>query len=132
MDGSGRLVGGWKGRYTLNSVKDGLTHTIFFGEKAVSAKFEGEPGGWGDGSIYNGAEPGTAMRIGGFGIPIAPSRNIVAPGPGTVPVFGSYHPAMSNFSMGDGSVQTFAVSMSEDVLRKLCSRNDGEVVTFEQ
>lgn len=133
VDGSGRLIGGWKGRYDFSDIsRDGLSNTIFFGEKAVSSKYEREPGGWGDGCIYNGAEPGTAMRLGGFGMGIANTRNIEAPGPGTVPIFGSYHTALSNFAMGDGSVKTIMTRIDEDVLRKLCSRNDGEVVTLEQ
>lgn len=127
----GRLEGGWKGRYTFADVTDGLSNTIFVGEKAVSSDNLREPGGWGDGCIYSGSEPGTAMRLGGFGMAIARSKVIDAPGPGTVPVFGSFHPSTCNFAMGDGSVQSIANRIDVDVLRKLCARNDGEVVAIE-
>lgn len=133
IGGNGQLVNFPKGRYNFASVNgDGLTNTIFLGEKAVSIRFEGEPGGWGDGSIYNGEEPGVAMRLGGFGMGIATSKNIETPGPGTIPIFGSYHPSSTNFTMGDASVQTLRNTLDEDVLRKLCSRNDGEVVSLDQ
>ena len=128
---NGRLVKSPIGRYSFRDVNsDGLTNTIFFGEKAVSFKFEQEPGGWGDGCIYNGEEPGTAMRIGGFGVGIAANSDIPSPGPGDTAVFGSYHSSTTNFVMGDGSVQTLSNQTDEDVLRKLCSRNDGEIVSL--
>lgn len=128
---SNRLVNGMKGRYRLADVTDGLTQTVFIGEKAVSTFGETQPGGWGDGSIYNGEEPGTAMRLGGPGFGLARTIRIEAPGPGAIPVFGSYHPQLVNFSMGDGSVQGLSVDTDEETLRRLCSRNDGSTVSFE-
>ncbi len=126
-----QLLTGPVGRYSFSDVSnDGLSNTIFLGEKAVSLQHELEPGGWGDGCIYDGNEPGTAMRLGGFGLPIAKTINIPAPGPGAIPVFGSYHPQTTNFVMGDGSVHSLSNITDENVLRKLCSRNDGEVVTL--
>lgn len=127
----GRLLGGWKGRYRFSDIVDGLSNTIFVGEKAVSISHQREPGGWGDGCIYNGSEPGTTMRLGGFGMPISQSRVVPAPGPGTVPVFGSYHPTICNFTLGDASVQSLASRIDPNVLRQLCGRNDGEVVALE-
>ncbi len=123
-----RLTGGGVGRYRMSDVHDGLTTTIFLGEKAVSTYGELQPGGWGDGSIYNGEEPGTAMRLGGPGFAIARTIRIEGPGPGTIPVFGSYHPGVCNFVMGDGSVQSLEAMMSEETLRRLCSRDDGVYV----
>lgn len=127
----GRLVAGERGRYSFRDIIDGQSNTIFLGEKAVSSDHLGEPGGWGDGCIYSGSQPGTFMRLGGIGLPIASQRKLPTPGPGSVPVFGSYHPAGSNFSMGDGSTHFIPAATDEDVLRRLCSRNDGEVVSLE-
>jgi prepilin-type N-terminal cleavage/methylation domain-containing protein len=118
-----------RGRYRLNDIQDGLTHTIFIGEKAVSWYHRGEPGGWADGSIYNGSEPGTFMRLGGFGLPIQSGSDIPEPGPGAVPTFGSDHRSVCNFVFGDCSTRSLANFTDQDVLRRLCSRNDGEFVS---
>ncbi len=53
--------------------------------------------------------------------------DIPTPGPGTVPTFGSIHPAVCNFVFGDGSTKSLAGITDQDVLRRLCSRNDGEI-----
>lgn len=126
-----RLLNGMRGRYRLADVTDGLTQTLFIGEKGVSTFGEQKPGGWGDGSIYNGEEPGTAMRLGGPGFALARTIRIEAPGPGAIPVFGSYHPQIVNFTLGDGSVQALSVATDEETLRRLCSRNDGSTVSFD-
>ncbi len=126
-----RLIHGPKGRYRMTDIQDGLSHTLFIGEKAVSYWGERQPGGWGDGCIYSGEEPGTAMRLGGIGFGLAPTYRIDAPGPGSIPIFGSHHPGFVNFSVGDGSVQTLSVSIAEETLRRLCARDDGTITSFE-
>lgn len=126
-----RLTQGERGRYKFADVLDGLTNTIFLGEKAVDRNAMRQAGGWGDGSTYNGSEPGTIMRLGGIGLGIADSSDIGAPGPGTIPMWGSSHPQIANFVMGDASVQTLAASTDEDTLRRLSSREDGEVVSLD-
>lgn len=126
-----QLVTGERGRYAFKDVLDGLSTTIFIGEKAVDRHAMRRPAGWGDGSIYSGSEPGTIMRLGGIGFGIAGSTEIGAPGPGAVPVYGSSHPQIANFLFGDGSVSVLKDTTSEDALRRLCSRVDGEVVSRE-
>ena len=128
---SNRLESRAKGRYKLADVTDGTSNTIFIGEKAVNIDFMGNPGGWGDGSIYNGDDPGTAMRIGGYGMQLAATTRFGAPGPGAIPVFGSSHPAVVNFLFGDGSVRNLTKSTDEETLRRLFSRNDGMVVSVD-
>ncbi len=113
-----------RGRYKLADMTDGLSHTVFLGEKSVNSSHLGEPGGWGDGSIYNGNEPGTFMRLGGLGLPIQNDGDL-QPGPGAIPTFGSAHASTCNFAFGDGSSRSISELIDEEVLQKLCSRNDG-------
>lgn len=127
----GMLVHGEKGRYKFRDVLDGLSNTLFIGEKAVNQEFALNPGGWGDGCIYNGNEPGTFMRLGGYGMGLAETRYFGAPGPGAIPVFGSHHPQVVNFVFGDGHVASLATMTDEETLRRLCARNDGEVVQID-
>lgn len=123
-----RLEKGFKSRYRFTSVTDGLTHTIFVGEKYLDQDHLREPEGWGDGSIYNGDQPATFTRIGGIGLPMASSQSESFP-PGESPVWGSTHPGTVNFVLGDGSVQAYNINMDEEVLFRLCSRNDGQPVS---
>jgi prepilin-type N-terminal cleavage/methylation domain-containing protein len=122
-----RLTGRPKGRYRFVSIRDGLSNTILVGEKAVARDYMGEPGGWGDGAIYNGEEPGTVVRLGGLGLGIDPRPE--APGPGSLPVFGGLHPQVCLFVFCDGSVQAIPNVIDEILLAGLCSRAGGEVVT---
>ncbi len=125
---AGRLVRPVRGRIGLSAIKDGTSHTFLFGEKALNLDHQREPGGWGDGSIYNGNEPASSMRLGGIGMPMATTQDYPAPGPGAIPVFGSAHSATVNFGFVDGHVASIPESVDELVLRLLCSRRDGEPV----
>ncbi|HMP79107.1 MAG TPA: DUF1559 domain-containing protein [Pirellulaceae bacterium] len=131
INGLGRLVGGEKGRYRFQDILDGLSNTIFIGEKAVSLDHMGHPGGWGDGCIYNGNEPGTSMRLGGIGMPLTTKKTLDPPGPGTTPMFGSYHPGVVNFLFGDGRVTSIPVTIDEETMRRLCSRRDNQPIEWE-
>lgn len=124
-----RLTGPFKGRYGFEDVTDGLSNTQFIGEKFVSADRLGESGGNGDGSIYNGDEPSTFMRLAGVGLRLASSPNdetVV----GFFPVFGSAHPGTVSFVFGDGSTHALNVDVDEDVLANLSARNDGQSVAL--
>lgn len=126
-----RLIGTPQGRYEFGSVTDGLSNTVFIGEKHLDPNALGEPGGVGDGCIYNGDEPATFMRLGGVVLRIAPNSRIGI-SPGEAPVWGSMHPGAANFLLGDGSTQTYPVDTDEEVVFRLCSRNDGMVVDSAQ
>ncbi|MFM7116194.1 MAG: DUF1559 domain-containing protein [Planctomycetota bacterium] len=128
----GLLVNGGKGRYRLADIKDGLSNTLFIGEKAVSQDSFGQPGGRGDGCIYNGNEPPVAMRIGGIGMPLQTKKQFDVDAFGRVHQFGSFHSDLVNFSVGDGSTITVRGTMEEETLRRLLSRKDGLPVTIEQ
>lgn len=124
---NGRLTGPEKGRYDFASLTDGSSHTIFIGEKHLNPKHLGQPRGWGDGSVFNGDDPATFMRLGGINLGVAKSNKQLG-SPGDFPVWGSDHPGTVNFTMGDGSVHSKDVHISEEVLARLCSRNDGTPV----
>lgn len=124
---NGKLTEPIKGRYGFQDLTDGSSSTIFIGEKFVNQKHLGLSGGFGDGCIYNGDEPGTFMRLGGGYLGLAKSSNedITV---GITPVFGSAHPGTVNFVFGDSSVHAVSVDVSSETLFQLCSRNDGTVV----
>lgn len=128
---SGRLIGGGKGRYKNASVTDGHSNTIFIGEKYLNQNQLGNPSGWGDGSVLNGDEPETFMRIGGFAMPIATTQDEPL-SPGELPVFGSAHPTICNFLLGDGSVHSLSTQTDESTLYRLCSREDGLPVSIKE
>lgn len=130
IGGDGGLTSAPKGRYSYKHILDGLSTTIFVGEKQVDFAHRGDPGGWGDGCIYNGNEPGTFMRIGGFDFPIA-RRDVEAPGPGAKPVWGSEHGSLCNFVFGDGNTRSMPSATDPAVLQKMCSRKDGGYVSLE-
>ncbi|MDA1164498.1 MAG: DUF1559 domain-containing protein [Planctomycetota bacterium] len=112
----------WRGRTAFKDLTDGTTHTILVGEKHV------RPGQWGiaqeDGAIYNGDHPGNFSRCGGPGYPLAKTSKDAFNNN-----FGSYHDAMCNFLLGDGSARSVSVFISTDILGRLTTRNDNEVVS---
>ena len=124
---TGRLVKRTYARYQFSDVDDGLSNTIFVGEKAVNSSWMGHPEGWADGSLYNGDDPNTSTRVGGLLLPIADSIRI-QPGPLGIRVWGSAHGQVSNFTLGDGSVKTISANLEEQTLHVLSARNDGAIV----
>ena len=123
------LAGPEKGRYGFDSVTDGLSNTFMFGEKYISRSGFKEPSGWGDGCIYNGDEPETFIRIGGFAMGVASSQTLIL-SPGEFPIYGSAHVQIVNFVMVDGSTHSIANNIDQETLFRLCSRKDGLVVSI--
>ncbi len=127
----GRLESSFKGRYNFASVSDGLSNTIFVGEKYLDEGHLRQPDGWADGCIYNGDQPATFTRVGGLFLLMSSSRSESFP-PGENPVWGSAHPGTVNFVLGDGSVHAYDVKMDGETLHRLCSRIDGLNVNSDQ
>src|SRR4029079_5003358 len=75
------------------SISDGLTNTLFFGEKHVQLKMLGK-----EGSVFNG-DYGNSFKKAGVGAALV--RNPSA----TSGQFGSWHPGVCQFTLGDGSVK---------------------------
>ncbi len=112
----------WSARLRFKDVSDGLSNTLFIGEKHVR---QGQYGrvGEGDGSIWNGDHPQVVYRLAG-------PANLLARAPDASynKQFGSSHPGICQFLIGDGSVRALPVSVSGTVLGRLSARMDGQVV----
>lgn len=111
------------------SVTDGLTNTIMIGERHVPIdKLKNENTGH-DGPILSGWAY-TTMRAAGPDYPLASNMRDDVDGVAHL-VFGSFHPGITNFVMGDGSVRSIQVNIDEDNLGRLASRDDGQVISTE-
>ena len=110
----------------MNNVLDGLSNTLFVGEKHVKmAKLTIDSDGnpvphKGDGCVYNG-DKGHAYR--GAGPTLLLVRNVwKESGPNR---FGSYHPGVCQFVFGDGSVKPIRVNIDGTNLGLLADIADG-------
>jgi len=138
----GALIGGerydgnkrWKGRLTFASITDGLSNTTLMGEKHVVAKDlnkGGNQGGSADGNIYISDQTAwyECHTVRNNDHPF-----ILGKGPqDTVPterykMFGSWHPAVCQFLMGDGAVRVIQNNVDRTTLRNLGDRQDGNTV----
>jgi len=128
----------WIGTYRptrLAMFTDGLSNTLFFGEKHVPQVPQwpgGHPTTYGfgnepnDTSAYNG-DHGASFRKAGVGLPLA--RGDTDP---NILLFGSSHPGICQFVFGDGSVHSLSVTIDEVVLGYLANREDGELIDASQ
>ncbi len=99
---------------------DGLSNTIFVGEKHVPIKDFGV--GWWDCSSYNGDYFACSCRAGGPNYPL--TNNPFDAGW----KFGGMHTGVVLFLFGDGGVRNIPTYINPGVLGLLIQRNDGEVI----
>jgi prepilin-type N-terminal cleavage/methylation domain-containing protein len=105
----------------LAMITDGLGNTLFLGEKHISVKeldFEG--------STYNG-DNGQPFKKAGVGNPIirAPTQT------GNMSRFGSWHPGVCRFVMGDGAVRVIRNEIDLTTLGYLAHRFDGNAINLD-
>ncbi len=105
----------------LAMITDGLGNTLFLGEKHVSVKeldFEG--------STYNG-DNGQPFKKAGVGNPIirTPTQT------GNMSRFGSWHPGICQFVMGDGAVRVIRNEIDLTTLGYLAHRFDGNAINLD-
>ena len=114
----------WIDRISTRDVTDGLTHTFLAGELHVTpTQLKIQPF---NGPIYNGEDLAAFARLGGPGVPLARHRHDST---GTTLGFGSWHPGVCQFVLGDGSVRAVNNQLSTITLGRLCNRADGQAVT---
>ena len=123
---SNKLI--WKHRLSFARVQDGLSKTLLLGEKHVRPDEYGTEFG-GDISTYNDDRGETLVRMASADYPLAEGPEGDKPS-ARENQFGGVHPGVCQFTMGDGSVVSIAITIDADVLRRLADRNDGEIVTM--
>jgi prepilin-type N-terminal cleavage/methylation domain-containing protein len=131
----------WSSDISFKRITDGLSTTVFAGEKhVVEAEFGFR---YGDQSIYNGGEWQSYCRVVGpeFRLGNGPDDGraefdlflLSSGGNNKYPnlwswIFGSWHPGICQFAMCDGSVQSIATSIDLETYRRLGVRDDGEAI----
>jgi prepilin-type N-terminal cleavage/methylation domain-containing protein len=114
----------WTSLTSFASVTDGLSNTLFVGEKHIQRGQMGNVKG--DRTIWNGDSIDVFARVGGPGKGIVADLNTA-----TNQRFGSYHPGVCQFLLGDGSVRGLKVTTPESVLSLLIQRADGQVASVD-
>jgi prepilin-type N-terminal cleavage/methylation domain-containing protein len=105
---------------TFATIIDGLSNTLFVGEKNVPLNQFGR--GPLDCSLYNGDYWVCCSRSAGPNYLLAQSINDPTVG------FGGYHPEICQFLFGDGSVRPLSASTDPSVLALLANIADGQPV----
>lgn len=125
-----RFSGVYESRIKFRSITDGLSNTIFFGEKHLVEEGFGDSS-FHDNSVYNGDFHRTIARYGGPKAPLAQSPADPIKTDDDLAVFGSSHPAVCNFVAGDGAVHSLRNDIVPIVLGRLCAIADDETVSWQ-
>lgn len=136
MVGAERTAANW-GKWTPRSgfaeVIDGLSNTAFVGEKHICVdelNKGGSAGGSADGNIYVTQTTGWwechSVRM--MDHPNGLGRGPLDHSPNRWHTFGSWHPGMCPFLMGDGSVRPIGIAIDMTTLYRLGNRQDREPI----
>jgi type II secretory pathway pseudopilin PulG len=116
-----------KNRVTFPKIVDGLSHTLFIGEKHVPEGHFGTRAAE-DNSIYNPDFVQSYLRFGGPGVPLrSPDEGQEQPEL-TSSSFGGPHAGVCQFAFGDGRVTALRTELDTVVLSHLCNRRDGNLI----
>ncbi|MFO0811046.1 MAG: DUF1559 domain-containing protein [Gemmataceae bacterium] len=108
----------WDSRTTFASVADGLSNTVFIGEKHIQLGMIANVKG--DRTIWNGDSVDVFSRVAG------PGKGLVGDlSTATNQRFGSYHSGVCQFVFGDGAVRALSVTTPEATMSLLIQRDDG-------
>ncbi len=117
----GRKVASETKGLSFGSITDGLSNTFFVGEKQVPVDMYGK---WEiDFTMHNADGCWAISRAAGPTAPFALTSL-----DRTLNRFGSLHPGVVQFVLGDGSVQAISKQVAGTVLERLAARNDGQPV----
>ena len=123
-------------KVNFKQIEDGLSNTIFVGEKHVPT--DGPNGSWfghiraKDNSIYNADFWSSIGRKGGHLKPISqPSDGSDNPTSTYTHTFGSWHPGVCQFVFGDGAVHTISLDIDVYMLGQICNKADGKTVDLD-
>ncbi|UUO07760.1 DUF1559 domain-containing protein [Blastopirellula sp. J2-11] len=119
----------YKSQTNLAAIVDGLSNTILMGERHIPLTALKDETTGGDGPIFSGWAFST-MRVAGPGYALGKGPNDVVTGTGHL-LFGSYHPGICNFLLGDASVRSLQVNIDTDNLGRLSNRQDSEVISVD-
>lgn len=115
-------------------IRDGLSNTLLVGEKRMNTQFvrtECQPN---DNDGYVGGFQDDVVRFGAV-IPepdfVGPHYTVSTLYPGNHQ-FGSSHPGVTVFVLGDASVHNVSYTVDLEVFRRASSRNDGEPFSFDE
>ncbi len=111
----------WTSRTRFADVTDGLSNTVFIGEKHIQLGMLRRVKG--DRTIWNGDSADVFSRIGGPGKGLVGNLNTA-----TNQRFGSWHPGVCQFVFGDGGVRALPVTIPEATISLLIQRSDGQVI----
>ena len=114
--------------YSFSDVTDGLSNTLFVGEKHVPPEGFGHAS-YGDGSAYNPDNLEVNSRFAGPGYGLVQDSAWNDFDPWYNLYFGSSHPGVCQFVFGDGHVTTLSVVISQQVLGYLATKAGDEVVS---
>ncbi len=103
----------------VKQVTDGMSNTLMVGEKHV--RIDGFGQGVPDSSLYNG-DTLSPVRPAGTMYPLAVSDYDYGW------KFGSYHPGVCQFVLGDGSVRAISDGIDGATLGRLADRSDGQII----
>jgi prepilin-type N-terminal cleavage/methylation domain-containing protein len=116
-----RVGAAWQSRTKFALVLDGLSNTFLIGEKHVQRGQFGNVNG--DRTLWNGDSIDVFTRAAGTGLSL-----ITDIGQANNQRFGSYHPGICNFALGDGSVRAIQLTVPDTVLSLLVVRDDGQPI----
>lgn len=130
VTGNPILKSNWRGQLNFGSIRDGLSNTVFFGEKHIrpnSLRGKNE-----DRSIFGGVNNSSRRMLGASNVnsdlrPLMPPE---AQSPALAnSSFGGPHLGVCMFVFGDGSVKSVRTSASINTLTALATRDSGETIS---